>query len=389
MKKNIVILGSNSELSITIIDFFKKYNNKYNIVGITYDGSEDNLDLFLKQIKEINPKSIYVDKKEDFDLIQAKEISDNQNLFYGDDSFIKFLKSTEIDIVVSSLRGSSSIKKILSSIYEYKDITLLNSSPILYSGQVIVQEAKSKGVSLNICTYPIYSLAQFLRSRKIEDIYSLHFFSSKHKEETKNKDLDPDDYDNYLKFVKKYNSINKTKVLYEAFLTYYLYNIPINKINFYEQSKSLISIAVQFKDGSNLLNTTNKDIENIFNYFFLDSDLLTKQNIPIYETLTISICKINLDDYKLLKLGVNALERKGSTPILFYITLDKLIEMIYGKTLKKGTDVSKVIEEIINDKEIYNKKLDLGSIYALEKRISDRLNEKYSNLKPKKWNKRL
>ncbi|MEI8363948.1 MAG: hypothetical protein WCF78_00630, partial [archaeon] len=73
MKKNIVILGSNSELSITIIDFFKKYNNKYNIVGITYDRSEDNLDL-LKQIKEINPKSIYVDKKDDFDLIQAKEI---------------------------------------------------------------------------------------------------------------------------------------------------------------------------------------------------------------------------------------------------------------------------------------------------------------------------
>jgi 1-deoxy-D-xylulose 5-phosphate reductoisomerase len=339
--------------------------------------------LFLKQVIEINPKCIYFDRKEDYDIIQSKNISDNIGLFCGDESFIKFLKYTEIYHVISSIRGSASIKKILSSIYEYKDITLLNASPILCSGQVIVQEAKAKGVSLNICTYPIYSLEQFLKSRKMNDIYSLHFFSSNHKKEGTT-DLDPDDYNSYLEFVNKYNSINKTKLLYESYLTYYLYDIPVTKVSYYEQSKPLISIAVQFKDGSNLLNTTTKDIENIFNYFFLDTDSLTKLKMPIYETLTISINKINQDDYKLLKLGINALSRKGSTPILFYITLDKLIEMMYNKVLKKGTDVSKAIEEIINDKEIYNKKLDLGSIYALEKRISDRLNEKYSTIKLKK-----
>ncbi len=377
MKKDIIILGSNSSLSIAIIDFFKKYKNKYNIVGITYDWSLDNLDLFLKQIKEINPKIIYVDRKEDFDLIQAKDISDKVSLFHGEDSFVKFLRSTEIDMVVSNLRGSSSIKKILSSIYEYKDITLLNSSPILYSGQIIIQDAKSKGVSLNICTYPIYSLTQFFKSRKVEDIYALHFFTSKHSEENKIEELDPDDYKTHFEFVKEFNSTNKIKMLYEFYLTNYMYNIPLAKISFYEQSKPLISIAVQFKDGSNLLNTTKKEIENIFNYYFLDSDLFPTVKLPVYDTLTISLKRIEPNNYSLLKMGLDAITKGGATPIIFYITLDKIIEMMYNKVLKKKTDILKIVEEIINDNRLYNKKLDLSLICALEKKISDRLNEKY------------
>jgi 1-deoxy-D-xylulose 5-phosphate reductoisomerase len=374
MKKNVSILGSNTPLSITIIEFFKKYTNKYNIVGITYDSKLDNLDIFLEQIKIITPKCVYVDRREDYDKIQAKEISDKVNVFFGEESFIKFIKSTEIDIVVSSLRGSSSVKKILSSIYEYKDITLLDSSPLLYSGYIIVQEARSKGVSLNVFTYPIYSLAQFLKSRKINDIYSVDFFSSKHKD--KIKDIDPDDYKTYFEFLRQFHSINKTKILFESYLANYLYNIPISKVSFYEQSKPIISIAVQFKDGSNLLNITNKDIENIFNYYFLDSDLLMNQKYISSDSLAISINKLNINDYKLLQLGINALEKGGSIPIIFYLILDKLTELIYSKNIKPGMDIYKIIEEIINDKDLYNKKPDLSLIYAFEKNICEKLNVK-------------
>jgi len=376
MKKSIIILGSNSELSMTIIGFFKKYENKYTIVGITYDSSLDNLEQFLKQIKEINPKTIYMDKKEDYDLIQSKEIPDGISLFCGDESFIKFLRSTEIDIVVSNLKGSSSIKKILSSIYEYKDITLLNASPILYSGQIIIQEAKSKGVSLNVCTYPIYSLAQFLKFRKAEDISALHFFSSQHSNDSQIKDLDPDNYKTQFDYIKAYNAINKTKILYEFYLANYMYNIPLTKVSFYEQSKSLISIAVQFKDGSNILNTTKKEIENIFNYYFLDSDLYPTVKLPVYDTLTVSLKRIIPKEYGLLNLGLNAITKGGTTPVVFYITLDRIIEMMYNKVLKKKTDVLKIIQEIIDDDTLYTKKLDLSLICALEKRITDELNNK-------------
>ena len=51
---------------------------------------------------------------------------------------------------------------------------------------------------------------------------------------------------------------------------------------------------------------------------------------------------------------------------------------MYTKKLKIGTDIYKVIVEIISDKELHNKKPDLSFIYALDKKISIRLNDKYA-----------
>jgi len=376
MRKDIVLLGSNTDLGIKIIELFLKYPNKFQIVGLTYDRTLNNQDVFLKQVKCLNPKSIYFDKLEDYKLIPENEFSDKVDVFYEDESFIKFIKSTEIDIVVSSLRGGSCVKKILSSIHEYKDITILDSAPLLYSGAIIVQEAKSKGVSLNVFTYQVFSLVQFLKARRTNDVYSLHFFSSKHTEKVK--DIDPEDYKTYFEFIKKYNSLIKTKILFEAYLVNYIYNIPISQMSFYEQSKPVISIAAQFKDGSNLLNMTSRNFESIFNYYFLDSDLLINQKYIIYDSLTLSVNKIDINNYELLKLGINALENGGSNPILFYLALDKLTELMYTKKLKIGTDIYKVIVEIISDKELHNKKPDLSFIYALDKKISIRLNDKYA-----------
>jgi len=376
MKKNIVILGSNTSLGIKIIEFFLKYSNKYQIIGLTYDYTLDNLDLFSKQIKEIHPKSVYFDRLEDYKLIIEENISDEIAFYSQEESFVTFIKSTDISGVVSCLRERSSIKKILSSIHEHKDITILDSAPILYSGSIIIQEAKSRGVSLNVFTYQIFSLAQFLKARKVSDIYAIDIFSSKHNDTIK--DIDSNDYKSYFEFMKKYHSINKTKTLFEAYLVNYIYNIPINQISFYEQNKPVISIAVKFKDGSNLLNMTSRNFESIFNYYFLDTDLLINQKYITYDSLTLSVNKIDINKYKLLELGITALERGGSIPILFYIVLDKLTTMIYNNNLKKGTDIIKVTEEIIKDKELYTKKPDLSLIYAFEKIISEKLNEKYS-----------
>ncbi|GEM_PF-1375863 len=375
MKNTIVLLGSNTDLGIKIIELFLKYQNKFQIVGLTYDHTLNNLDLFLKQVKSLNPKSIYFDRQEDYKLISENEFSDKVEVFCEEDSFIKFIRSTEIDIVVSSLRGSSCVKKILSSIHEHKDITLLDSAPLLYSGAIIVQEAKSRGVSLDVFTYQVFSLVQFLKARRTNDVYSLHFFSSKHNE--KIKDIDPDNYKTYFEFIKKYNSLIKTKILFEAYLVNYIYNIPVSQMSFYEQNKPVISIAAQFKDGSNLLNMTSRNFESIFNYYFLDSDLLIDQKYIIYDSLTLSVNKIDINNFDLLKLGINALEKGGSTPILFYLALDKLTELMYTKKLKIGVDIYKIIENIITDKELYTKKPDLSFIYALDKKISTRLNEKY------------
>ena len=373
MKKNIVILGSNSVLGLKAIEFFQKYPNKFIIVGISYDDTVNNLPVFINQINIINPKIIYTDKHEIEKEILEKTKT-NATIYSEEPNFTYFLKATEIDSVISALADVSSVKKILSAIYEYKDITLLNSAPILYSGSIIPKEAESKGVFLNICTYSLYSLDQFLKIRKVKDVNSIYLFTNLKSKELK---LNPSDYTEYFDYEKVFNSLNKLRVLYAMYLVNHIYNIPADKFRFYEQSSSLISVLVQFDDGSNLLSSTKKNIDYILNYYFLDTETLKDMIYPNFDDITISFKQVDPKEYEFLTLGVDALKEGGLSPIIFYLTMKTITELMYNKKLKDKVKIINILKEIITNKDYLSKHLNLGSILTLDQKITEEITTKY------------
>ncbi len=373
MKKNITILGSNNHLGVKALEFFSEYSSKFNIYALSYDSKISNINEFIEQIKNFKPKVIFIDNKKAEEYIISKIDVD---VYCGDSNFINFIKSTDIGEIVSALFGVDSVKKILSAIYEYKDITLLNTSPILYSGGIIPREAKSKAVKLNIFSHPVYAINQFIKSNRLKDVNKAFLYTLKRK--NKEKTIDSTDFDSFISFLKHFYSVNKIRLVNDMFLVHYIYNLPIDKFDFFEQSIKLIGVNLKFNNGSNLIHATNIDLRSIFNYYFLENDgHLIKNNAPDMGDFTISFNKVDIKNEKFLELGVEALKRGGICPIVYYITCEIVASMIYHNKLKKTANLYKILLEVKEDNTLHNKYPDLNTIYSVESKIKKFICDKY------------
>jgi hypothetical protein len=336
MIRNISLLGSNNDIGIKAINFFKSNKNNFNIYSISYDSRSDNLDFFISQIKDINPKKIFVPLKEDAKYIESKI---KIEIFSGSDNFPDFIKSSDIDEVVSSLSGISSVKKILSSIYEYKDITLLNTSPLLYCGKIIINEVRSKGVKLNVFSYPVYSLDFIFKTLNTKSIKSINLFTNK---KEKNDFVSIDDSKNFISYLKKYYSQNNIRLVNDMFIINYIYNISIDSFSFFTQSKKVLNLEANFINGTSILFKSNLNIDSIFNYYFLENNFLENNPKKDNDEFSISFKQINFVKDKFLSLGLEALKKGGSYPIIYYISIETLLNYIYKRKIKENINIYKI-----------------------------------------------
>lgn len=363
MKKNIAILGVNNTIGIKAVDFFKNNSNKYNLYALSYDDSSENLDLFVSQIKELSPKRVFVENKKDADYILSK-IKD-LDIYIGSDNFPSFVSSSEIDEVVSALTGISSVKKILSSVYEFKDITLLNTSPLLYCGRIIINEVKSKGVNLNIFSYPVYSLDFINKAKNKSSILEIQLFSKKSEKEK----ISISDFKTRTDFIKKYYSINKIRLVNDMYLLHYIYNFSQNQFTFINQTEKIVNTNIKFSNGTNIIFAATLNINSIFNYYFLDKEHILDKDIISEKEITVSFSKIKTSSEKFLDLGLYALNKGGSSPIIYFITIETLLNKIYSSEIKENIDIYKITKDLIEDKSLYDKFPDLSSVYAIEQLI--------------------
>ncbi|MDD3178179.1 MAG: hypothetical protein PHR26_01540 [Candidatus ainarchaeum sp.] len=366
MIKNIGILGINNFLGLRSLEFFKKYSKKYKISAVSFDNNCDNLDDFIQILKDYSIEYIFV---EDKSLIEKIEIETNATV-YTDYSL--FIKSVKIDEIVCALSGILSVKYILSAIYEFKDINLLNTSPLLYSGKIIPKEAKLKGVKLKVYSYPAYSLDWFLSNKNLSDISKISLFTTVYKE----KDIYPKEYTVLLEYIKKFYSINKIRLASDLFIINYMYDIPLEKFWFYEQSMRFISVAVRFKDGSNVIHSASKNIDSMFNFYFIKNRIILEDDFQ-YEDISLRINKFNINKYNIFKISLDCLKKKGTLPILFYLICEFFcISNFYNKFLK-NTKLINILKDVLENSEFYDPYPDLSTIYALDKKVKEYISNKY------------
>jgi 1-deoxy-D-xylulose 5-phosphate reductoisomerase len=375
MRKRISILGSDTREGQKAFNFFINHSNKYDITFLSCYNSE-NQKIFEDQIVKCkNLKDIYVREESYYKklLLDSKKY----NIYFKErDDLSKLIKFSDSDIVVFCLSGNKCIKPILSAINEFKDVCIVNLDPILYSGKIIINQAKNKSVNLYFISYAIYSLDLFLNNRSINNISKISLVSTKQKNITK-------EYINKFKkqydfydFKKKIVSLYRLDFIRDMFLINYIFEINAEQFLFYEENKRLLNIIVSFKDGANLSNSTTQDVNNIYNYYFLnnlDYDSFNK-NKEYIQNLEYKIKKLDSENNIVLNLGVKALKKGGSIPILVYIAFIICLEKVYDNNLNINK-VFDIIEQIIDKRNLYVANPDLKTILALRNKLVEFINK--------------
>jgi 1-deoxy-D-xylulose 5-phosphate reductoisomerase len=370
MIKKITILGMDTEQGKKTFDFFIKYPHKYKIEGVSLTKetiSEEIIKILKKNtVKEILVKNQKIKEQLEETLLSNINISTKPNFF---------IKKSLSDIVFFSVDDVNCVTQILSAISEYKDVCFIDWIPLLYTGKIVFNEIKNKGIKLYPISTTIYSIDQILldsREYLLECIGLVNTYKKKD-DYLKN----PKQYD-FREFKERFYSFHFINVIYDMFLLSSIYNLSSNKFCFYEQNKNIVNAVVTFQDGSNIINYSSKDLYVPFNYYFLNKADIKKINFceKYPKTITdFSILQIDSKKHKILDVAINCLNKNVYAPILFYITIENLIQKLYDKkiTLKK---LETILEEIVFNKSYYSKSLDLKTIIALNKKIQKNIEKK-------------
>jgi len=84
-----------------------------------------------------------------------------------------------------------------------------------------------------------------------------------------------------------------------------------------------------------------------------------------------------------LKLAISCLEKGGTLPVVYFLTIEIIKQGIYTNKLKDDIDIYNVLSEILSIPEMYNSSINLNVIYVLETKIKQTIFEKYSRKKQK------
>ncbi|MFA5746312.1 MAG: hypothetical protein WCX82_00365 [archaeon] len=377
MITKILVLGSQRKKSQDIISFFSKYPNKYKISGLMCT-DEKQLDFFKQQIKKLKPEVVFFPNKE-----QAQQIAEDFNIkcFSDNLQYTQFLKISNCDLVVSDLTGIDSIKLILATVGEYKDICLLNLEPILYSGKIIINEAKNKGVKLQFITHQFYSFDLFFKYKNnltnINKVILTNYDSIYDKENLEN-------YASSSKSLSEFKKIlyfkNKMWLGRHLIVLSNVYDLESNTFEYYKSNTDSLSLILQLKTGSNYFNLTDNNKEVIYNYYYLNSQN-TDIKLNLEKNIDIKLQKIKAEDIISLDLANQALKKGGSYPIIYQMAYDLCAEGMYLNKIKNKNCFMKVFTEMLEDKTFYSKNANIQTIFALYERVKEKINADFIKTK--------
>ncbi len=135
--KKIALIGSTGSIGRQTLSVVRRHSDKFQIVSLAGGNNQAE---FISQVKEFKPKVATL-------VEQAKDLPVGTEYFFGENAFTNAIID-DADIVVVALVGFKGILAVLDAIEKGKNIALANKESLVVGGELVMQKAKEKGVTI-------------------------------------------------------------------------------------------------------------------------------------------------------------------------------------------------------------------------------------------------
>jgi len=143
--KRIALLGSTGSIGVSTLALVREFPDRFAIHGMA---AGRNLGLLAKQVKEFSPKCVAIQHEEDLPRLRRLLGKNGVELFFGEDGASRVAAAPEVDVVLAAIVGGAGLMPCLTGLLAGKDIALANKEALVMAGEIFVDAAKKKGVSL-------------------------------------------------------------------------------------------------------------------------------------------------------------------------------------------------------------------------------------------------
>jgi len=350
MKKHITILGSTGSIGTQSLQVIQDEPDKYEILALS---AWKDLELLKEQILKFKPKYAVVrDDK------LARELKNNLNnkinchILYGEYGLTKISTLTDIDTVIVAITGMAALKPTLEAINAKKQICLANKEIIVSAGEIIMKRVKDNQINIIPIDSEHSGLFQCITPEHYENIEKLIITASGgpfyHLKESALESVSVEEALNHPNWqmckkisIDSATLMNKGLEVIEAF---WLFGVPLNKIEVLVHPQSYIHSLVQYDDGSMIAQLSNHDMR-IPIHFALNYPNRARSSLPRINLVKIgqlTFKKLDTKKFPSIDLCYKAIEQGGTLPVVLNAANEVAVSAFLNRRLSFG-NIIKVV----------------------------------------------
>ncbi len=372
--KKIGILGSTGSIGTQTLEVINRNLDKYSVY---YLSAKSNAELLCQQALQYNVNAICILDENKYRY--CKNELPNVNIFVGREGILELSSNNEIDLMVNALVGSSGMQPTVNAINSSVDIALSNKESMVMAGNYINDLCKKNNVKIFPMDSEHSAIWQCLKGESDDQINKIILtgsggpFRTKPIEEFVNIKLEealkhPNwDMGNKIT-IDSATMMNKGLEVIEA---YWLFKIPINKIDIVVHPQSIIHSLVEFVDGSIKAQLGVPDMKIPIQYAlsYPNHDNVKWESLDLTKISTLTFESPDLNKFPCIRLAYESIEKGGSYPIVLNLANDNLVELFLNREISFN-QIPEFIELTMQEHSYINNP-GLNEIYEIEKETKD------------------
>jgi 1-deoxy-D-xylulose-5-phosphate reductoisomerase len=348
MRTRLAVLGSTGSIGRQTLEVVDAYPDRFEVVALA---AGYNVALLQSQIDRYRPLLVSVAREEDRPRVQARTV------LAGEDGLIAAATAPEVDLVVVATSGHEAIRPTLAAIAAGKTIALANKETIVCAGELIVAEARRRGVQIRPIDSEHSGLWQCLSvPHRREELARVTLTASggpfrdapleQLERVTATEALAHPVWKMGSKItVDSATLMNKGLEIIEA---HWLFDLPFEQIDVLIHPQSIVHALVTFRDGSVLAQLACPDMRLPIQYALAYPERLPTacQQLDLVAVGKLEFQPPDLDRFPALRLAREA-GRAGSTYPTVLSSADEVAVAAFLQGELRFTDIPGVVREVL------------------------------------------
>lgn len=318
--REISILGSTGSIGTQTLEVIENLK-EIRVAGIS---GNHNIDLLEKQVRRFKPRFVAVMDERNAKILKECLSDVDTKVLSGMKGLIEVATIQSVDTVVTSVVGNVGLKPTFEAISAGKNIALANKETLVSAGQLVMDLAKKKNISI----YPVDSehsaIFQSLQGNEGNPIRRILLtasggpFRGRRKEELAHITVaDALNHPNWSMGKKitidSATLMNKGLEVMEA---KWLFNVSTEQIEVLVHPQSILHSAVEYEDGAIIAQMGEPDMKVPIQYALTYPKRVKSPypKVDFAQRNTLTFEKPDLETFRCLALAYHALEVGGTLP---------------------------------------------------------------------------
>jgi 1-deoxy-D-xylulose-5-phosphate reductoisomerase len=357
--KVITILGATGSVGVNTLEIIRDNPNDFEVYALT---ARCNIELLYQQCLQFKPNYAVV-VSEDLASKLANdlaEVNSQTMVLYGESALIEVASAKAVDMVMAAIVGIAGLKSTYAAIEKGKTILLANKETLVSAGEIFIHAAKKSGAVI----LPVDSehnaifqcLPEYAKAYDEQTIAKIILTASggpfRDKPLNELKNITPDEACAHPNWrmgrkisVDSSTMMNKALEVIEA---YWLFGVPVERIEVLIHPQSIVHSMVEYHDGSFIAQLGSPDMKTPIGYAMYYPKR-HKVNVPKldFTAKPLSFSTVDLERFAVIALVYQILKEKNyAAAIVLNAANEVLVEAFLAEKIQY-LQIIKYIEQAL------------------------------------------